>query len=839
MGILLKYVKANMKSNKARIPLIILCLAGAVLMFFSSIVVTRIFDNYAEMHLDHTINITNSTNSYVLFGKLSEFPSDVRDNAEYVASAFAAQGTIDGNSVVKEGRLSMAAYFLAGKYSDILKYDAGLTLLDGNVGSSGLGYGEAVIGNYVAQKYGIKVGGNIVVGYGGSKYQFKVAGIARDTGILFKAKENGSIIISKETMNAIVGFPCDTLFNICVVQMKDESLNSWAVERLREAYPSFEISDPTQYDQTQEMIRINKVPFSVCTAGVIIYCVYIIYLTMQLVFSERVKQFSTMKSLGASNGGLFFCLMFESLIYGFIASSIGIVIGYFAMLLAPNFYWEPIFYGIGFKYYGLSFLFGASVSIITSAIPAIVSLHKSIRQTMISTNVNSKKTDLANIIMGCVLLLVYIFGSIFQKKGQTVWMSPVIIVCAVAGAMFLLPYALNFIIKLIARLFKKKDFAFIYVKNSFRSKNLTVIPRVLVFSLFLVVFLVTMLTSSEQLCMERSDINIYNMQVINIGDGNESIADYVASLEINGEKVADKVYKASFVEDASIKGTNMILYQTIGLDVDDIIYIYGKENIIGDGALEKIASGGDYILLNAKFLYINGYKIGDKITLQKGLFTGGEATFEIAGFVDTLQSDANMGLTSRQVLAEKQGLRNLTRVLFHIKDVRQAGEIVAIIRAHYSANYIADASPIGAYDILLSQMEFPMKLFNAYIGVVVILSTICVLVAIVLALKQSMKEHKTMNLLGMGKRTFTKIFTLQILYVFLAVFGVAVVLFLTVSNQVQSFFFMFNIYAYVFIPWVKTITICSVCGLCILALSALMALANAKKFCNASREAEE
>ena len=833
MGILLKYVRSNIKSNKARIPLIILCLAGAVLMFFLSLGVIKVFDNYSEVHRVNTIIIENSSNSYILFGSLTEFPEEVEENAEYVATIFAAQGTVkDENTGV-----TVSANILATDYEDLVAYGEPNYINGQNL--SNLGYGQIIIGNSMAEQFGLSVGAFCTINYSGTNYSLRVVAIAEDEGDIFEATANGNVIVSRSSMNEIIGFSCTNLFNICDVKMQDPSLNSWAVSLLSETYPSFRISDPTQASYLDETVRRNKIPFSVSAFVVCVYCTYIIYLTMKLVFGERVKQFSTMKSIGASNKDLFSCLMAESLLYGAIGGLIGTSVGFILRLIIPQFYWEPIFYGITFKYYLLAFLFGLGMSVVGALIPAIVNVRKSIRQTMVDSREN-KKFDIISQVVGLLLFTTAVVAVIVQKQGDMPILSTVFTSIAVFGAVLLIPYFLNAIVKFGSRMFKQRNFSFIYLKNSFHSKNLMVIPRVLVFALFLVVFLVSLIASGEQSVLARFAIDDYNMQIANIGDGNESIEDYLYSVEIGGETVVDKVYLCTLIEEVSIKDTGSLLNKIYGYDIDDIKYLYDGE-IIGDDAIEKLQSGGDYLLLNVQYNYVNHYQIGDSITFTKSSeIPDGETTFEIAGFVDTLEDDANMAITSRQILSGKLDVNKLNTIFFKINNTDLAGQVVALVRSNYSTvNYVVDASPISVYDVCYAQMELPLKLFNGYIGIVVGLSTLCVIVALLLALKQSSKEHKTMNLLGMSRNKFVNIFMLQIFFVFIATSIIATLMFWMLTGQIQNIFFLFKAYIPVNIIWMRTIIVALVCGISILIASLVMSWRNAKKFCNQSRIAEE
>ena len=833
MGILLKYVRSNIKSNKARIPLIILCLAGAVLMFFLSLGVIKVFDNYSEVHRVDTIIIENSSNSYILFGSLTEFPEEVEENAEYVATIFAAQGTVkDENTGV-----TVSANILATDYEDLVAYGEPNYINGQNL--SNLGYGQIIIGNSMAEQFGLAVGSFCTINYSGTNYNLRVVAIAKDEGDIFKATANGNVIISRSSMNEILGFSCTNLFNICDVKMNDPSLNSWAVSLLSETYPSFKISDPTQAFYLDEMIRRNKIPFSVSAFVVCVYCTYIIYLTMKLVFGERVKQFSTMKSIGASNKDLFSCLMGESLLYGAIGGAIGVSLGFIFRMIMPQLYWEPIFYGITFKYYLWAFLFGLGMSIIGAIIPAIVNVRKSIRQTMVDSR-ERKKFDIISQVIGLVLFTTAIVATIVQKQGDLPLLSTIFASFAVFSIVLLIPYFLNYIIKIVSRIFKQRNFSFIYLKNSFHSKNLMVIPRVLVLALFLVVFLVSLLASSEQSVLARFAIDDYNMKIANIGDGNESIEDYLYTVEVDGQSVVDKVYLCTLIEEVSIKGTDSLLNKIYGYDIDDIEYLYDGY-IIGDEVIEKLESDGDYILLNVQYDYVEHYEIGDSITFTKSSgIPDGETTFEIAGFVDTLEDDANMAITSRQILSRKLEVNKLNTIFFKINNTDLAGQVVASVRSNYSTvNYIVDASPISIYVVSYAQMELPLKLFNGYIGIVVGLSTLCVIVALLLALKQSSKEHKTMNLLGMGKKKFVKIFMLQIFFVFIATSTIATLLFWMLTGQMQNIFLLFKVYIPVNIIWAKTIFVAMLCGFSILTASIVMSWRNAKKFCNQSRIAEE
>lgn len=825
MNILFKYTKANIRSNKSRIPMIIICVAVAVMMFFTSIIVPKVFDNFFDLsksvfYGDSDINIMNSGNNYVKFDTTINFPDIVRQNSEYVVHMFAING------VVKKDTRELSINVLGVSLDHLQTYNP-LTFREGERVSQ-LKRGDVIISRGMAEEFGYKIGDTYMLQYQGVDYPgFRVAGIAENEG-LFRFSSNENIIVSRDSVSAIIKLNTNYLFNICLVKLKDPSMVDWAIEQLEASFPEFAVKNSQHDENLQTSLQQNKVPFLICAIIVCLFCLFIIYLTMGLVFSERVKQFATMKSMGATTFSLFRSSMLESVFYGLVGGGIGIILSFIIKSIAPFAFGLDMFTGIGIPYYLIALVFGMVSSVVCAFIPAISSLRFSVRQTMIIGDEKSKKTHFWLQVLGLLLLLITVVVVIFQKQGQNKVLSAVIVLLGISSLILLTPYLINYTLKIVNKIFRRKNFTSIYNKNTFINASTGMVTRILTFALTIVIMLTAFVDTVGVLAEGRINVPYYNAKISRINNGGAGVYSYVSNL-----RGVEEAYATVCFSSVKLVKTNSNIREFKGMTADDVTTVYSSLIINKDVALAAFRETENAALLNVRYNYIEGYQINEEVDIYIQSVDK-TVTVKVVGFIDSMEQDTNFIVTKREFLAEQTDVLNFNEIVFRVTD-EYHDQVMGKLRTQYNALSYSIVSVVESRKAGLKMFEWPLLVFQAYNGVIIVLSTLCVVIGLMLALRKTIHVHKTMNLLGMDKPAFLKAFMMQMLYMIVGSILTSMFIIFMLITSFENVVLLAGLYIPITTPWLDMLMMAGICGVVVLIASFFMANNYVKKFSGQTR----
>lgn len=834
MNIIARYTRANIKSNRSRIPLIVLCIAVAVFMFGASIVMPKLVRNFAE---ESTKSIYGSSDIYIAesmdnsnpVGTRYWIPQEVIDQSEYVASIFALQGTI------RFANKTQTTNLIGVEQVDLNNFNKPVI----EEGTTGLLLpGEMIISRHYADTNDVSVGDRCRFVYAGKFFNFKVAAIAENSG-LFKWKSSNNIVVNQETIKSIIpSLPVYGMFNICVIKLKDNSAQNieWAIDSLKKAYPDWTIATSTDFERIDTLIQNNQGPLIFCTVIVIIYCLFIILLTMEIVFSERTRQFATMKSMGASKPMQLKSIVFESLFYGALGGALGTIIAGATVLILkalPNRY---LFEGIDWFYYVFMFLFGFVLSIVCSIIPATKTLKMSLRQSMLSKKA-SKKTMLLIQGAALIVLIVGLILAAVQPKGRYIGASPLIFSGIFISILVLVPYIFRYILLIVTKASNLKTFSTIYTQNSFLSSSLKVVSRIMFFSLFLIAFLISSVSTMQTQAESQVEVDYYSVSIGNIYDGKSELI----KQELHSQNFVDKTYRVTVFEDnyyQSADGEQKIIYDLKGMSTSDIRSLFGDKIDNADSVIELLGTDRNYIIMNIKYHYIDNLEIGDEVDIlihKHNEYYNHKMI--VAGFVDTIEADYYSAIMNINTLNNIMNLDNYNTVYVTTKDAN-VDKVVEHIQKKFGNAYVVNRFSENQ-NIKKESYETPINMFVGYAVVIVIMSTIFVVVGLYLALRKSMGDHKTMNILGMGSGQFVKTSFYQISYVSICSTILTVLTVLVSYKQMFNMFLMFGKYYNVVVDWGAVFLYIAITLVLTISISSIVTRVHSKNFEIHERQSDE
>lgn len=812
MSFISKYTWSNIKANKLRAILLICCIAFASMLFFLSLVFPMYLTNYHEESMrsyfgssDIYVQATDSS-----IASLDDIPESVKKNLDY-AYGFLCLPTTKFSMVTEKDE---PITYIAADIEDVQDFNP-VKVKKGTLENfSGK---KMIITESIAKKFGYKLNDKVRIRAYGISELFEVSAIVSNDGLLSEDNEsNGPIcLLSKDGVLGAVKKLLDSLgensdyteeqlsrcFNMAVFKVKEGSnVSSRALaDELAGVFSKFRVEETVNNVILQQAVSMLKTPFIACIYLVCGFCALIIYLTCKLTFSERVRQFAVLKSMGASTASLFGSLLLESAFYGIIGGAIAVVFGllqvYLLPVIAPNMtYITP---ALWYQYLG-AVGFGVGIAIASSFVQALKNARKSIKQTMLYKE-RFTKQKLSTSIVGLSVFVLFGILMIATHKSMVKVVSIPFFLMTLAGLIVALPFILSGVFWLFRKIFRKPSFEALYLKNTLPSKNLSVANRLLFFGMFLVFMFSTLITSLQILAYSGYDypfkISVSQVSPEALGaDGLE---------QLRNAKGVEDIWTGTNIEKSYILQTKGYLSDLYGFENDIIQKYYFKEGLVIDYIGSKDGLKPGEILLNKLYRNTKGFRVGQKFSINIGASDVTTMEFKIVGFIDNLAKWGNMGICLQSDLAELDFVDQYTNLFIRPQEGYSAADVISECRKtslfqgtgedpdqDTAAMLMIFSNIERTRDIYMNQMEAPFAILKTYAALVLTLSLLCVFIGYILYLRESTEYHKTLFALGMSPGRFQGLIVLQSVFMtvvsMLCAFAMSALLYMNFENIFNS-----------------------------------------------------
>lgn len=749
MGIIAKFTKANIKSAKTNVLVLVFSVSICSIVFLLSLAIPYYMSTYTTMNMravygNSDISLFVDNVNIQRFATLRSLSQDVKDKCEYIYGLFAYSANFTF------GESSKSYNIIGVDYDELLDFNPPSLTKE----VSSLNDYEILISHSLAKKYNLSIGSSALININAYNYSIKVVGISKaDRGMFY---DSDNIIVSTSFMKKIAGgIYSNGMFNIAVAKVKPGENVDQVLTELANTYPSFWVSETVDTETINSYISFIRMPFLVFAAIVIVFCAFIILLCCNVIFTDRLKQFATLKSMGATNGQLVISLLVENGIYGLIGSiicAIFVVILIFIMQAIGFFYIVQL----PFLYYIYMSLFGIGFCVLFSLVPAIMNSRKSIRQTMIISG-KSEKKNIVYFILGTVGLVMA--GVAFLIAGVNNGISSLFIMIGVAlGLVCLVPFVIWGVAKLISSIFKKRAiFSIIYTKNGILSSSISMVARLMTAGFIVFVLLNSLPVTLTKAANEVIDGLLSDVIVSSLPADKEGTLEYIRNIE--------------GVEDACF-GEFTGGLDTISGEYFSEVYMFNGEFITKKfkkyctpESLQKMQSTTKgYVLLGMHHKVYNNYKIGDYIAID---LDGHNITLEVAGFIDSMMNFGKTFVINLDFLNYKTSDSFGNNIFLNTVDYGENYEnVMATLIAPSSptANCNLDENGMSNVRVVNICLDL-LVLVYFYAYLVMGLCFIAIIIGIVLSLRNNLQQHKIMALLGMNKKMFLSAFFFMILVI--------------------------------------------------------------------------
>lgn len=762
MKFILNYSIKGIKSAKARALLIIFSVALVSLLFLISIILPMFLDHgFDDVFYQRAGNTDILVSTYTSGAEQNvysmkridqELGQDYIDNTFDMAVgvlALPSQYKNKNNEIVTVG--TIATY-----YDDIIQV-GGVEFVSGNATS--LGKNDVIITETLAYENDIKVGDIIILEINSVNCRLSVVGISKNKGILNEVSYP-IVLISKTLIRSnVMTLYTDNIFNLAFFRVKDGVDKNEVINDLQDVFPRFSTAFVKSDDNINHIKSVVFIIYYICAVIGVLFCALVIFLTMNLIFSKRTQEFSTLRSMGATNRHLIASCLFESGLYGLFGGVLASLLGIALYKIMQNIEFQfNMFYGLNFFHFIWPILFGIFISVISGIIPALKSIRKSVRAEMVKSN---KVHKISYVIGGISLAAMIAFTVVIYALGMIrhSFIHLISFFVILFAIVYLVPLVVLYLVRFAVRCFKKKNFYMIYLDKNIYSPSTNMVSRILAFGLAFVM----VLSVAVSTVMYAAEAYSYNTKYNAYIEGRT----YYSAEDIEYVRGIDGVYDA--YEDVDFKFVNFadgkVIFENYSFTPEEFERLYKDCLLTPDETIRKFAENDSVIVLNQSYNYVHGFEVGDTVTIMFNSNKRFLKDFEIVGFFESDEVAYGSVIFNVQqtkpLASEYCGSYRLNMKI----DWNKFSDIETELYREFLDSSQIFASTQKRDDLAYYSLTTPMKIVQGYMGIVIGLSTICLVVGMCLALRETTKQSKILFQLGMSRKRFFMALLLEILII--------------------------------------------------------------------------
>ncbi len=549
--------------------------------------------------------------------------------------------------------------------------------------------------------------------------------------------------------------------------------------------PDIKANDSVDYDNIDSIVSNNQLLLNICLIFMLALMLYILFTSYFVIMKNRMSELAIFKSAGASSKQIIGIMLFESIMYGFFGSILGLILGRVGMLIVvktviPNF---PNAVEIGIIDYVISFLLGIIVSIASATIPAIKASKMSIRELTTGGVKSLKKPKPVFLIIVTILLVVATLVFIFVPKMALLAIILMTLLVSIFIVLFM-PYIINAVSYLMSKGKGSHVIAGMGLKRNGYSKTLSSMFCSIIAFTFIIVMIINVIIVAISPFNERfsGDYVIQGVQEKNIN----SVLSKVEN--IYGVENAYKYYYDDFIWDFEGEKTD---YKVYGIDSTKAL-----DNIatgISSDTIKRFESTVNAIIINYDIADRFKLEVGDKITLNVGtkIQEVGQLTpiFEVVGLEYSMtQNDRVMIIANDKFFMDDKNYSpkgsiifcNIADDIFEMDFYRDAREIIEEEQCYIlTLEDWANSTSVGIKGVMLL-----LQIIQILISSVALIGIINI---IIVAFGERRQEFAIYKSIGMDKKKQNSIIITEGFIIALSGGLLGIIMMLVVNLLIPSF----------------------------------------------------
>ncbi len=660
-------------SKKMRCFLIIFSIMLSTGVFFASIAIS---DSFLE-------SVTNSIKVVVGVADLTITPTEEtryqfvsRSNLEpYKDDIDYIYGEMDTSAIYKVSQKEKVALSIRGMEIEALDILYPFGIVD-EINANEFNGKKALIGKDFAKTYDLKVGDSLKLQINGYNYHFEICGIAAAKGPFNKAKGATTLVIPKDCMRQLMKLTGKD--NRLFIKFKDGADVDKLLKEIESDYATYEVKR-VYNNQSLKLQLANIQSIFLILSGIVLFMsAFIICSSFKVIAVERIPIIGTLRSIGATKKVTNAILLGESLIYGLVGGSLGLILGVGLLYVLSIVMQDMANVAPGLElrtsitYTALQQIIVFSVAMILSLISAMIPIIKTssleIKAVILRTFEDTEQNKKVGLFIA-VICLIATYGLTIPTYDPDDNLG-------LGSALFLTLIAIVLIIPYLVKIFTKVfgcaynvifgNIGLIATKNL--NDNKCIINNIIMLAISIAI-LITINTSGYNMVL--SSLNSYKNAYFDISVSSAKYDKHLASKFKNITGIAD-VYENYEFDDLKVEGTDQVIGTVKGIDTEKFLEFWSlssKENL--EPLIAQLDNGRKVLLSNQLKTSLKVEK-GDLVQLKT---ESGTKAYEVIGFFNNFMNDSDYAIVSKSFI--KLDMKNNESSSYYLK-ARKGQELTEI-----------------------------------------------------------------------------------------------------------------------------------------------------------------
>ena len=610
---------------------------------------------------------------------------------------------------------------------------------------------EVVITKSLADAYQLKLNDEIYLQLD-DNLQFTVKDIVEDDGLL----NNRTVFINKDANIANIieglglsGINSDLLKNIFnTVYLEVDNLEIIDELQLIEGYQNLKIEPVYNKDSIEG--SINKISLSIWLVFIFVLLAILFILEGLLtnIFKRKTKEIGIINSLGGKSSFYLNMILIETLVYYLIGALLGILLTNFLMHQGLNYLNSNLDFSLSF----LVILSGLLVTGLLVLLVIYLNYRMINRTSAVVLSKDNKMVKKTYESLYLIILAILLLTNLFMNSDSILKGTYTLVLIILFGF-----FLVRGLIKLGTRYKRDSLFSLVSLKNITQNKIILNNLNIVLLS-FLAIMLIVISISSNGRYNENRIASIKTDYMIgNISHDTETLVNEVRLIVNVKEATEAYLYQQIQIDDLDVTDDYMVSIETsvignyLDLGIDEATL----------EAFEKTSK--PYIILSEKYQYVYGYKSGDIIRLKINN-TLDNQLFEILAFHT---SNNSMISISNMIELEEYEAVLKNSILVNASANKEVLYQDLINRYQSRLYYIVEMNQSLKEMETLSNQLLDLVRYISYILIACFILTI--VNNSVLIFDEMRPTYQKLKVLGMKKKQFIKMLSLEHLYIMVAI----------------------------------------------------------------------
>lgn len=448
--LILKHVIRNLFETKLRTSLILLTIVFSTMVLFNGLSLNSIINNTYSVMLQGVygkanVTITKSSNEESPFYEYSDLNLE---DVPFERRLDQLQAKVIAD--INETAINVNLIGLDVKTAEEMELFTSLRELDDYLSKENF----AIISFKTLKDYDLELGEEITVKHEDQTRILTIGAVSESTGLYYAERDEPLFITTLEQVNDL--YETEKIANNTLLQIDEKNLTS-ALSTLKERNDSFVINQTKDSDVIQRDEESFKTVVLLSIIIIILISAYVLSSLSKLIIVERLPIMGTFRSIGLDRGKMKGILTIEFLVYGFIGSVIGIVLGYVLLPYTADIFNEYKDYAVetvvnyNVSYLLIAFFFG----LLFPAAISFLRIHRTnkipLKELILNTQHTEEKRSIVSTWLGFVFLIVSI-ALYFVNSYDQLLIAVLSLIALFFGLGLLMPVILNVFSRIFNRL---------------------------------------------------------------------------------------------------------------------------------------------------------------------------------------------------------------------------------------------------------------------------------------------------------------------------------------------------------------------------------------------------